>query len=487
MFGYLRVKNCRLDEFDRTLYKSHFCSACHNLRSFGGWDASMLTNYDITLWGIVATGVRAQDYQMLPEQRPCTALPLKNVSVQPVSPEVGACQAAFTILLTWAKLEDNRQDGGAPFLARLGQLWLGKREAKARDYLASTGFPVQAILDIPAAQQQAETSSELSLDDLQGPTRHAVSEIFAWIGTLADRMDLLEPLRNLGAALADYIYIWDALDDLEKDRKRGDFNAISALWPTHFPKNHLRHLLLESLRQVEEALEDLPLGNRRKLCQELVASLTQKVREHPELVVASPPVSGPRRTLAQAGFCDLCDCFEGGCDGCNCCDVGCCDGGLDGCNCCEVSCCDCSPGDSCCEISCCDCCCCGDFCCCISDSSKPVLPETPGAAPSTRSFLCPGCRRDMKPLPGLEASSCGGCGGVWVCGGELGLFRAQHDLRAGLLRSHAVQRPAIPQGQRTCPDCQNLLRSGQPESCDSCNGAFFTLEGLREFDTRARE
>lgn len=488
MFGHLRISRCRLGENDRSLYSSHFCSVCHNLHAFAGRDATLLTNYDVTLWSLVASGVSARDYAGTAPARPCTALPFRRVAVQTLTPETGASLAALTVLLAWAKLEDHRQDGGA-LLGRLGQLWLGGKEKKARDYLARRGYPLASLLELPALQAAAEKREAPDLDTLCRPTSQALSDAFAWIASLSARPDLVPPLRSLGQGLARFVYLWDALEDLEKDRRSGAFNAIRAVWGKRFGAGSVRGELSRSLDGVAQALDRLPLGNRRKLCLELVESLRGSLAGHPALRQESVPAPGPRRRMAVAGFVRPSDCD---CD-CDCGDSCCCDCGGGDHSCCGGSGCD--GGDSARLLSCCDwldCCSGCDCCCCYGDDDGPdrekkktsrggccgsggkaardgraSSPVEARAEVEEEELLCPGCRHDLPDL-GMAARVCQHCAGAWLESG------ADSEILEGMRRPSVSSPPPIPRAGRTCPRCRTLLRTPieGAQSCDKCLGSF---------------
>lgn len=487
MFGHLRIQSCRLGEKDRSIYRSHFCSVCHNLHAFAGRDATVLTNYDVTLWSLVASGVSARDYAGEKPAKPCTALPFRQVQVQTLTPETGASLAALTVLLAWAKFEDHRQDGGY-LLGRLGKLWLGGKEKKARDYLAGRGYPLTSMLELPARQAAVERQTVTRLETLAAPTAEALSDAFAWIAVLAERPDLDAGLRRLGAELAAYVYLWDALEDLEKDLKRGAFNAIVAVWGTNFSSSVVKSELWHALDTVSRCLAALPLGNRRKLCDDLVASLRASVENHPTLRGSSVLPPGPRHRLARAGFVRTsdCDCDCG--DGC-CCEVSCCDCGKGG----ESGCCD--HGSACKVVECCswiDCCTDWDCCfCCADDGDGDERKEkkqrggccgsgkgggSKGASGAREDqtdhadeeqLLCPGCRHDLPDL-GRSVRVCRHCGGAWL---EKGASRETLD---GMRRPDVSSPPPIPRSSRTCPRCRSLLRTplNGPQSCDTCYGVF---------------
>lgn len=496
MFGHLRIQGCRLEDTDRSRYRSHFCSVCHNLHAFAGWDASLLTNYDITLWTLVAGALVPGVAERTPEQRPCTALPFRRVEVQPVPPEVGASLTALTVLLTWAKLQDHAQDGSR-WTARLGQAWLASREGKARSYLEAKGYPLASLLQLPARQQQAEAASPTRLDRLSAPTREALRDAFGWIATLSQRPELEAALRELGDQIASFVYLWDALEDLPADDKAGGFNALRRVGGASLPTAVVRRELWGQLDAMEKAFNRLPLGASGKLCADLVATLRAKVRQHPLLQQTSSAPPGTRRRWREAGFlhasdCDCCDCG-------NCCDVNCCDSGCEGSNCCEISCCDCSPGDSCCEIDCCagdcDCCCCccsdrrrhgtgcRDFDCCFggrhsesSGSRSSIGSDHLTALEPARAQLdCPACLQSMSRAPqlGRSAYRCSSCAAAWVDGQDGGRTAARGSIPPGATGNERT----VSRGQRLCPHCRCLLRApldlSQPEHCEGCGGTLY--------------
>jgi hypothetical protein len=360
---------------------------------------------------------------------------------------------------------------------------LGRKESKAREYLQRQGYPLQTLLQLPERQAAAESQPRPSLESLAQPTRDALADAFEWIGRLAERSDLRADLRALGSGIAHYVYLWDALEDFEDDRRSGRFNALMAIWGPAFPPAEVRALLLGTLASLEQSLGRLPLGSRRKLVGEVVESMRAQTLRHPDLRQKGLAPPSLRARQSKAGFlrtadtdCDCCDC---------CCEVGCCDHGREGCNCCEISCCDEKLGDSCCEFDCCDC-----FCCCHNQRVGRGSPcgqslfrgirslfEAP-ASPSSEvpdDRLCPACRFETVELRGQSgAHRCSNCGGIWVDGAHSG---KDIDLKPLTDPKHKVRPPGIARSHRHCPRCQVLLSPAvdpaRPETCPECQGRFY--------------
>ncbi|MGE0495122.1 MAG: DUF5685 family protein [Vulcanimicrobiota bacterium] len=403
MFGFLRLNTCGLEPEDRRLYRAHFCSVCHNMRSFGGLRSSLLTNYDITVWFLVAAAFDQPEPAL--ERRPCTALPFQKVNVAPVSSRLGETMAALNLALVGAKLEDNLEDGEKA-VARAGLALLGAALKKAHTQLVAVGFPLEQLTQLTRRQAAVE-ASPVDLASLAAPTRQLTAASFAFIADLFDQPQARQGLTDFGSHLGGFVYLWDALEDLDKDDKKGHFNAISSVLERDF--RTVRVLLLHHLSELEKAAKSLELGSRQPLIDRLLKSLRGRVRQHTRLeLLAAPALARERRTaLARAGYvraecddgccCSGCDgdccCGGGGSDCCDasccgsggsdCCDLSCCGGG-GGSDCCNISCCGCDGGQgdcchwNCCDGcgseggGCCDCCDCCDCCCCCADENGRV-------------------------------------------------------------------------------------------------------------------
>jgi Family of unknown function (DUF5685) len=357
MFGFLRIKSCGLEKADKQLYHSHFCSLCHSMREFGGLSASLLTNYDMTFWLIVCSALLPGKDSPI-EKRRCTALPFQKVSVQPVPTAVGATAAALNIALVESKLEDDVTDGEG-VLSKVALRALKNKRTKARRYLREVGYPVESITRLQHLQSEVESRDRPSLDSLSEPTAQMMTACFVYIAQLAERLEMSPALGDFGAALGRFLYLWDAVDDFEDDRKRGRFNALQATDGADWNRSHIRARLMQELGQMRTASEVLDMGNRQNVVTQLLNTLQGKVAKKLPLPSRANAI-GPRATLAVSGFVKPEMCCTGPCDCCGG-DVGCC-----GCNLCEGGCC---SGDSCCELNLCKCCCCGgddDSCCSLS-------------------------------------------------------------------------------------------------------------------------
>lgn len=489
------------------------------MTEFGGRLSSLLTNYDITFWLLLASALEQHAPTEI-EQRACTAVSFRKVAVRPLNPMLAKTMASLNLVLVESKAADDDQDGDR-LKARTARALYSKRFALAHEHLKAIDFPLEALTDLPTAQHSAEHSPNPTLASLSAPTARALGAVFAAIASYHKQPELRDTLHSFGSALGRYLYLWDALEDLASDSKKGSFNAINAACGGYLPE--VQTMLRADLAALESGLNSLALGPEGKLCRQLTLTLRRKLETR-----FSPPVSTrPRHRLAQAGYLQKSSCCDGEVDCCSC-------GG------CDVNCCDCNPcgpeRGECCELNCCDltsCCCfCSDRrssssgCCSGLDcgdsgtNHTPTRAPKPAPAPSQKrpsgpgllEYLgfrrsggrgrqddddhgldavrrCPACQIVMLNLTvgSSDIEECRNCGGFWLDDKEIDRIAKIAELPHNLLSRYPTELEAkkFAPGQRSCPVCPdaklvNVPYLGVPvEMCRACHGFWLEHGALR--------
>lgn len=362
MFGRLRVSQCQLATPEKDAYNADFCSMCHSLRAQDGLLSTLLTNYDNTFWLQVAAGLMETKPLL---KKPCTAMPLRSVSVRLHSPQVERSNISLLWLLVKAKAEDDLHDEQS-LKAKLILRYSGQKVEKAKNYLASLGFAVGSLLDLPEKQREAESDPVSKFLDVSLPTEEMMGEIFAHLATVCERPLKAFALRDFGRNLGRALYLMDALEDYTEDQAAGRFNPVfrSAGVQSRSELSELVSLVGSELSKTAVSLDltEPSVTVVNATLRRLISRLTR----HALVIEAKKSVSvgslGPRRRDV-AAFCKLqppedpkercCSCCkECDCGGCECCcelpdcapdcgNGGCCDCG--GCDCggCDCGGCDC--------------------------------------------------------------------------------------------------------------------------------------------------
>ncbi len=404
MQGFLKPRCGELPKQEARLYFHSYCGLCQHLREEYGLLARFLTNREALFLQLLyeAHQEEAPPVQMIR----CPVMWQKHPAR--ANPEAASFAAAVSVLLFWVKLTDTLEDYKGffrPFVRILGKacLWLTRKKIqKSEKKLNDLQFQTHRLFAIFEEQQRLEAKKTLSMEESSQPSAHSLATLSAHIAIMAGRPDLQNTYNQVGEALGRLIYLLDAKQDLPKDKKRGEFNAILAdpdanHTPTHartqeecrtvLPRPSLRRFGAPSSRPLSFNLRDNPTDHTtpvyschtapKQTADSYHCSIASDTANHPKLsfllehtyndlatrfdslpflhhqhILRSLihttlrrwifPSTLPRFKSPKRYFPDLaygnCDCCNGCCDGC--CN-GCCENGCEnGCceNCCEGDC-----------------------------------------------------------------------------------------------------------------------------------------------------
>lgn len=236
MFGYVRVYQPELKMKEWEQYRGVYCSLCRTLGKRYGLPARFLLNYDFTLLALFQMAL-SPDCAGFSDGR-CSFNPTKKcLRCHAEAPLQFAADAA--VLLTYYKLRDNVADSG--FFRRWAVrplLWaaapMKRRAARLRPELAAQ------MAAYYAAQQAVEGDTAASLDAAAAPT----AVLMAALTTAGETEPEAHRARErFGYCLGRWIYLIDAADDWERDRRRGGFNPFAATESGDPPRVYMREAL----------------------------------------------------------------------------------------------------------------------------------------------------------------------------------------------------------------------------------------------------
>ena len=210
MFGYVRPCRPELKVKDEARFRAYYCGLCRALGQRSGPLCRALLRYDLAFLALVRDGV-LDDAR--PETRRCPFKGTRLAMMQGAS--VNFCADAH-VLLSCGKLRDDRQDGhrGA---AALG-LVLRPAEGRVRQLYPELSSSLDEML---RAQRALENARCADPDEAAGPFADFLGALFA----CGVREEAQTPLRYLGWNLGKWIYWLDALDDYDRDEKKGAYNV----------------------------------------------------------------------------------------------------------------------------------------------------------------------------------------------------------------------------------------------------------------------
>ncbi len=220
MFGYVRPYKSELLVREYEQYKAMYCQLCRVLGKEYGWALRFSLSYDCTFYAMLAMAVSGSGVSECSGR--CGANPMKKCRYLTSSGEEYKKAAALSVLLTYYKLEDDRDDEG--FWKSLGCRILlrfvsPKRKKAARNY----PFLEKCAKEAVDGQREAEKNRE-GVDACAEPTAHMLSELFSELA--GDNAGQRAALKEFGYYMGRWVYLMDAADDLKKDGEEGKFNPF---------------------------------------------------------------------------------------------------------------------------------------------------------------------------------------------------------------------------------------------------------------------
>lgn len=245
MFGYVTVCEPELKMKDFRKYKSYYCGVCRSLKKRYGTMGQMTLTYDMTFAVILLTSLYESETKT--ELHRCKVHPVKKQRM--LVNEITEYAADMNLILAYYHLKDDWVDekkvGGF-----LGTCAL-RRKVKKVVYK----YPRQcrAIQKELKALAEYEKSREENIDKPAGCFGRVMEELFLY---KKDHWE--ERLRRLGFFLGKYIYIMDAYEDLEKDRKEGNYNPMQRLSERADYEERVKEMLCMMMGECSAEFERLP-------------------------------------------------------------------------------------------------------------------------------------------------------------------------------------------------------------------------------------
>ena len=253
MFGYIKPYRPELRIREDEEYRAVYCGLCKELgRSFGLF-ARMTLSYD---FAFMAMFLSALDEEICPSYEKCSCI------AHPFKKRCRCCEnraisfsAKAAMILVYYKLKDDLSDKG--LLKKSAAALLLPFASSARKKALLSGREGEDI-DKAAAkmmeqQKKLEAENCESSDMAAEPTAKFLEELISLGGNKENE----RILRRFGYLLGRYIYLCDALDDLEDDRKKGNYNPF--IFCGEEGKENAKAVLFMTVAELSDDLELLEL------------------------------------------------------------------------------------------------------------------------------------------------------------------------------------------------------------------------------------
>ncbi|MCR5823087.1 MAG: DUF5685 family protein [Lachnospiraceae bacterium] len=213
MFGYVNVNQNELKVKDFNRYKAYYCGVCQCLRQRLGTVGRLVLSFDMTFLALLLDGLYDLDSRQ--EKKRCAPHLLKKHDA--VVGEAASYAADMNILLAYDNLEDRWYDS-KNVGAKTGALALKHGRKKVAKL-----YPRQAkaVSDYMEKLHALEDRKEKDIEAAAGLTGEMLGEIYAF-----REDEWSDTLRKLGFFIGKFVYLADAFEDYDKDKKSGNYNPF---------------------------------------------------------------------------------------------------------------------------------------------------------------------------------------------------------------------------------------------------------------------
>ncbi|MDR0817260.1 MAG: DUF5685 family protein [Clostridiales Family XIII bacterium] len=259
MFGYIIPAKSELKVREFEIYNAYYCGVCRSIAARYGQLPRFMLTYDAAFIAMMlaASDERPEDIRAFH----CMTHPSRKRNLAERTPEIDYA-ADVMLLLAYLHMEDDRADEhkirGIAGMAALGSTF---RKIKKR-------LPEKVTFAQNCLREQSalEAAGEKSIDRASEPTAQLMAGLLDWRD--ADWSPAVHAgYKMIGRSLGRWIYMIDAIDDIEKDRKSGAYNPLKQ---SGADKERLKMQMTLCLSDAAEALDLLPIKKNRKILENII-------------------------------------------------------------------------------------------------------------------------------------------------------------------------------------------------------------------------
>lgn len=213
MFGYITPDRPYLFIKDETLYQALYCGLCKSIGAGCGQRARTALTYDMAFMSAMFHNILGIDVKI--EKRRCAIHMIKRRKMAAVD-DLTVLLGCVNTVLAYYKLLDDKQDGDKRAVLRHLYKKGFRRSIKKHPEI------VEIVKRNTERQKIIEQAESEIIDEACEPTALMTAEISEYV--LGERST--EDTYALFYDLGKWVYLADALDDYDKDVKKGRYNVL---------------------------------------------------------------------------------------------------------------------------------------------------------------------------------------------------------------------------------------------------------------------
>ncbi len=283
MFGYVKAEIPELRVREKEYYRAIYCGLCRAQGKCTGHISRFTLSYDMAFLAAVRMAVLGKHPEF--KKGRCIAHPFKKSPYAIMNSELEYCAYA-TALLTYGKCADDISDerGAKKFAAKVARpfashsrrraLKFKKRREMRRAYSSKSLCELDDFVNkkLLALSEFEKSSAAMSVD----APAEIFGELLAAIAAFGTEGNAERLLRSIGYNLGKWVYMVDAADDCEEDKKRERFNPFLNIYDGEVPNEEQRAVIADALKiqlsELEPAFDLIEYDGNRDM-REIISNI----------------------------------------------------------------------------------------------------------------------------------------------------------------------------------------------------------------------
>lgn len=260
LFGYIKVHKDELKVKEYNTFKAYYCGLCFSIKQNFGNVPRIALSYDAAFLALLLSSVFHEKNDF--EQKKCISNPLKNRPVVKANAFLDYA-SAVNVILTHYKLKDDLKDGLSVKAFGLTPFFLPstlKAKKLYSDLFSLVGDKLTTLSEL-------EANKCGDIDKVADTFASLLGELFASHHLLDEKTKRI--LYKMGYSLGRFIYILDAYDDLEEDKKKKRYNPFIYIENKLNPKE-IYDSLIFTLSDVALSYELLEIKNNKSILDNII-------------------------------------------------------------------------------------------------------------------------------------------------------------------------------------------------------------------------
>lgn len=272
MFGYVTINKTELPAEEYQRFQSYYCGLCRVLKEKYRKRGQAVLAYDMTFLVVLLTSLYECDTKSM-ETR---CVPNRGKKHSVLMNEITEYAADMNLALAYHKCLDNWKDDHSHsqhIIARMLEGSYHKVREKYERQCAAMERELQEIarLENPAGKPEPDSGicwkeraishlltapqeGDADIDSAANCFGRLTAEVFVY-----KEDEWKETLWNMGFSMGKFIYLMDAYDDLEKDKKKGNYNPLLAVAERKDFEEFCRQMFVMTMADFSRKFETLPL------------------------------------------------------------------------------------------------------------------------------------------------------------------------------------------------------------------------------------